>query len=61
MAVEETLSAQEPGSLSSDSSVEPEAKMEKMELTIEGLEESFVRDTVTQFILTRNGHRGGFH
>ena len=33
------MSARELGSLSSDSSVEPEANMGKMESTMEGLEE----------------------
>ena len=40
---EETLSAQEPGPLSSNASVEPEANMEKRESTTEGVEETEFR------------------
>ena len=40
---EETLSAQEPGPLSSNASVEPEVNMEKMESTTEGVEETEFR------------------
>ena len=40
---EETLSAQEPGLLSSNASVEPEANVEKMESTMEGVEETEFR------------------